>query len=328
MKTCFISRFGAFGDLLHCSHLPKLIKEHYGVTHLDFETNYQGYQILQNNPFIDNLIYVDAAKLTDNRLKKNWDYCEETYDLFFNLIYTIELEVCCNEDDSKYYRDSEYRRSNFGKTSYYDVMTKACNLPDKYLGTRGQLYYANEDHAKAKEWVAKKKAEGTDKIILINLSGSSLHKRFMQAKSVSLKILDKYPKALVVLTGDEFCKDDVFEHERVISWVGKKNFRTVALMTKYMDLTVSAETGLPLIAHSWDAPCLQLLTAASYENHILGAKNAYWLQAPVACSPCHKNPREYWGCPTKDSMPACVWFNEDDIMNKIGDALERSKVSS
>ena len=318
MKTCFVSRFGGFGDLLHCAHLPKLIKEHYEVDKLDFETNYQGYQILQNNPYIDNLIYVPADKLTDNRLRKNWDYCEEKYDLCFNLIYTIELAVCCNEDDSRYYRSSYYRRKNFGKTSYYDVMTKACNLPDKYLGTRGVLYYDEADHQKAKDWINKtKEKHDASHIILINLSGTSLHKKFTQAEEVARKILEIYKRAIIVITGDEYCKEQVFTHERVISWVDKKNFRTVALMTKYMDLTISVESGLPLVAHSWDAPCLQLLTAASPENHCIGAKNAYWIQANVPCSPCHKNPREYWGCPSKDNMPACILFDKDEIIKKV-----------
>ncbi len=325
MKTCFISRFGGYGDLLHASHLPKLIKEHYQVDKLDFETNYQGYQILQNNPYIDNLIYVPADKLTDNRLRKNWDYCEEKYDLAFNLIYTIELAVCCNENDSRYYRNSEYRRNNFGNMSYYDVMTKACNLPDKYLGTRGGLFYDQADHLAAQEEVAKTKAKyGMEKLVLINLSGTSLHKKFVQAESVAKKIIDKYPKIMIFLTGDEHCKDQVFEYERVKSWVAKRNFRSVALMTKYMDLTISVETGLPLIAHSWDAPCLQLLTAASYANHIQGAKNAYWIQSPAACSPCHKNPHEYWGCPTKENMPGCVFFDEEMIMKKVEEAIGNS----
>lgn len=326
MKTAFVSRFGGLGDLLHCSHLPELIKKHYGITHLTFETNYQGCQILDNNPFVDKLIYVPSDKITDNRLRKNWDWCEETYDLFFNLIYTIELAVCCNENDSRYYRNSEYRRSNFGKTSYYDVMTKACNLPDEYMGTRGKLYYEDSWHDLAKREIEKTKSKyGADKIIIVNLSGTSLHKKFMQAESVSKRILSKYPNALIFLTGDEHCKDQVFEAPRVKSWIGR-NFRTIALMTKYADLTISLETGLPLVAHSWDAPCLQLLTAASPENHCIGAKNAYWLQAPVRCSPCHKNPREYFGCPTKDAMPACVWFDEDVVMSKVEEALNAQKV--
>ena len=326
MKTCFISRFGGLGDLLFASHLPRLIKDHYSVDRIDFETNYQGIQILQNNPFIDNLIYIDHTKLTDNRLRKNWDWCEETYDLSFNLIYTIELAYCLNENDSRYYRSTSYRRNSFGQISYYDVMTKACNLPDKYLGERGGLYYAEEDHRAAREEALKTREKyKASHLILINLSGTSLHKKFMQAEGVARAILTSYPQAIIFLTGDEHCKEQVFTGDRIISWVGKRNIRSVALMTKYLDLTISVESGLPLIAHSWNAPCLQLLTAASPANHVLGAENAYYLQSPVSCSPCHKNPREYWGCPTLNKMPSCVWFNIDDIVKKAQEALECSK---
>jgi ADP-heptose:LPS heptosyltransferase len=323
MKRAFISRFGGFGDILHASHLPRLIKEHYAIDHITFETNYQGYQILQGNPYIDELLYVPTEKITDSRLRKNWDWCEETYDMSFNLIYTIELAVCCNENDSRYYRSTGYRRKNFGQDSYYDVMTKACGLPDKYLGTRGGLYYSEEDHESAKAWVASLKSKhDANYLVLLNLSGTSLHKRFMQAENVARRILNDYPKSLIILTGDATCKESEFTGDRIISWVDKKNFRTVALMTKYLDLTISVETGLPLVAHSWDAPCLQLLTAASPANHLKGAKNAYWLQAPVACSPCHKNPREYWGCPSVKNMPACVWFDEDEVLAKVKEAYE------
>lgn len=319
MRTCYVSRFGGFGDVLHASHLPRILKEHYKLNQLDWETNYQGYQILQNNPFIDNLYFVDTKKMTQNRLIKNWDYAKERYDLFFNLINTIEVEYCCNEDDSRYYRSTKWRREHLNR-SYYDVMVDACNLPETYYGRKGELFYEAQDHAKAKEWIAKKK-DTYDRIILVNLSGSSLHKRFVQARPVVLKILEAHPKTCCVLTGGEDEKRDVFEHERVISWVGKKNFRTAALMSCYMDLTVSVESGLPLVAHAWGAPCLQLLTAASPENHCIGAKNAHWLQSPIYCSPCHKNPHRYWGCPTKDELPACVFFNEDEIVKKIEEIL-------
>ena len=324
-KTCFISRFGGAGDILHAAHLPKLIKEHYKVDFIRFETSYHGMHILQNNPFIDDLIYVDTSKITENRMKKNWEWAEETHDMFFNFINTIEMAYCCQEFDQKYYRSNEWRRKHLGNISYYDVMTKAAGLPKSYYGTRGQLYFYDREHDEAKEWVKKKKKSyGVSYIVLINLSGSSLHKKFVQAESVSRLILEKYPKSLIVLTGDEYCKEQVFEHERVISVIDKWNFRTAALMTKYMDLTISLETGITLIAHSWDAPCLHLLTAASWANHVKYAKNAYWIQSPVMCSPCHRNPRRYIGCPWVNKMPGCVYFNEDEILEKVDECFKRT----
>jgi len=323
MKTCFISRFGGYGDIMHCSHLPRLIKEYYDVGFLEFETGYQGYQILQGNPFIDNLIFVDATKLTQNRMVKQWEHAKENYDLFFNLVYTIEKEYCCLDKSNNYYRSTAWRREHLGKMNYYDVMTKSVGIPEEYYGNRGTLYYKDEEHQKANDWINKKKEElGCDWIILVCLSGSSLHKRFQQAESVCKKIIDKYPKALIVLTGDKDCLPQVFSYDRIISKVDKWNFRTVALMSKHFDFVISPETGLVCVAHSWDTPTLQLLTAASFDNHIKYAKNAYYVQSPVDCSPCHKGPYKYYGCPRKDNLPQCVFFNEDDIMKKVDEAHE------
>ena len=165
-------------------------------------------------------------------------------------------------------------------------------------------------------------------MILINLSGSTLHKKFVQAESVTKTILAKYPDSVIVLTGDDYTKSQVFENERVLSKVGKWNFRTASLMTKYFDLNISLESGIALIAHSWDAPCLQLLTAASPENHCKYAKNSWWIQSSVPCSPCHRNPREYFGCPVYEKHPECVWFDEQKIMEKVSEIYEHRAVSA
>jgi ADP-heptose:LPS heptosyltransferase len=321
MKTCFISRLGGAGDVLHAAHLPKLIKEHYGVDHITFETNYHGMHILTGNPYIDELQFVNVHKMTYNRMSKNLELAKYDYDLMFNFVNSIEKEYCCNENDWRYYTADSWRRKHLNK-NYYDVMTDAAGLPENYYGTRGQLYYTDEEHALAKEW-ADKKREKNDLLFLVNLSGSTLHKKFVQAESVCKQILGKYKNALVILTGDEYCKEQVFEHERVISYVGSESngFRSVALKCKYVDLNISLESGLACVAHSWDAPTLQLLTAASFDNHIKYAKNAHWLKSPVPCSPCHKNPREYFGCPLRNKHPECVFFNEVEIMGKIEEAL-------
>ena len=329
MKRCFVSRLGGAGDILHASHLPRLIKEYYNIDWITWETNYHGMHILTGNPYIDDLQMVDVNKMTHNRMFKNLEWARETYDLVFDFSNTIEKAYCLNENDWRYYTSDSWRREHYGKKSYYDVMTDAAGLPDSYYGIRGQLYYTEDEHALAKQWADSKRLKYSH-IILVNLSGSTLHKKFIQAESICRKILDRYPNCLVILTGDEHCKSQVFEHERVISYVGSKNngFRSVGLKCKYVDLNLSLESGLILVAHSWDAPALHLLTAASPENHCKYSKNSYWIQANLACSPCHRNPREYFGCPVVGKHPACIWFNEDEIMKKVEEALEHSAVSS
>jgi ADP-heptose:LPS heptosyltransferase len=322
LKSCFISRLGGAGDVLHAAHLPELIKKHYGIDRIVFETNYHGMHILQGNPFIDELQMIDVTKMTFNRMNKNLEWARYKYDLVFNFANTIEKEYCVNENDWRYYTGDKWRRETLGKKCYYDVMTDAAGLPESYYGTRGKLYFTDEEHASANNWIDEKH-KTYDLVFLVNMSGSTLHKKFVQAESVCKRILEKYKNCQIILTGDEYCKEQVFTHKRVISYVGSKTngFRSVALKCKYVDLNISLESGLACVAHSWDSPTLQLLTAASFENHIKYAKNAYWLQASVPCSPCHKNPREYFGCPIREKHPECIYFNEDLIMDKIGEAL-------
>lgn len=326
MKTCLINRAAAYGDMMHCAHLPRLIKEHYGVDYIEFETSDRGCDILFGNPYIDKLQEIPMVTQVDY-LENRWNVGEDQYDMFFNLTHSIELKYCLFENDHRYWRTSKYRRDKFGKMNYYDVMTAFAGLPEKYYGTRGKLWYADELHEKAAAWAKRiKKKYDADWLILVCVSGSSLHKRFQQVDSICNKILKKYPKALIMLTGDEDCKDDLDpKHDRIISKIGKWNFRTVALYTKYFDFVISPETGLVCVAHNWDVPTLQLLTAASWDNHIKYAKNAYWVQSPVTCSPCHKSPHHYYGCPTKDMFPACIFFNEDEIMGKVEEAYNERK---
>lgn len=325
MKTAFISRLGGAGDVLHASHLPKLIKEHYGVDHITFETNYHGMHILTGNPYIDDLQMIDVSKMTYNRMSKNLEWANHNYDLVFDFANTIEKAYCVNENDWRFYTGDSFRRDKFGKKSYYDVMTDAAGLPESYYGTRGRLYYEKEEYEAAEEWALEKRSRYSH-LILVNLSGSTLHKKFVQAEDISRRLLEIYPGSLIILTGDEHCRSQVFGHDRVISYVGSKEngFRSVALKCKYVDLTISLESGLILVAHSWDAPALQLLTAASPDNHCKYAKNAYWIQASPKCSPCHKNPREYFGCPVIEKHPACVFFDEDKVIGMAKKALNDS----
>jgi ADP-heptose:LPS heptosyltransferase len=321
MKTAMICRYGAYGDLLVSSHIPRLVKKHYGIDHVTFETNYQGTQILNNNPFIDKLVTIGNERLLSwsyGILYKRWEYFKENYDYFFNLYHTMEYGCIAMEDEQSYYRDDEYRRDKYGKEYFSDHITKVCGLPDEYLGTRGEMFYPETEHAEARAWMAEvKKNRGVKFLILINLSGSSLHKKFIQAESIGRKILARYPDVCLLLTGDSCTKKQVFEGERIKSLVGKWNFRTAALMVKYVDIYIGTNTGLSHVSNMWNTPTVQLYTADSEITASMYAKNNYGIQSPVYCSPCYKGPYRYLGCPIKNEHPACIFFNEDQIMDTI-----------
>lgn len=318
MKTACISRYGAFGDILHAAALPRLIKDYYKVDHLTFETNYQGIQILQENPYIDELILIDPLKFSFTRLEAHWNYLADSYDMFFNLFHSIEYGCIAMEDEQSYYRNDQYRREKYGKMPMCDVMTQWVGLPEFLYGNRGVMYYKEEDHYSAKSWLDEcKKKYGVKYICLVCLSGSSLHKKFLQAEQVCHQMIEKYPDTMIITTGDSFCKNQEVVSKRLLSKVAKWNFRTVALMSKYVDYYIGTNTGLSCVANSWDTPTVQLFTADSIVTHSGYAKNSFGVQSPIYCSPCHKGPYKYIGCPIKSNHPACVTFNIDEIMDTV-----------
>ena len=60
MKKALISRYGGYGDAIFCTPIPRLLKDQ-GFDVVDFEANHKTFQVLGNNPFIDNLIYFEPA---------------------------------------------------------------------------------------------------------------------------------------------------------------------------------------------------------------------------------------------------------------------------
>jgi len=318
MKTALISRYGAYGDHLHAAHLPRLIKEHYGVEHLSFETNYQGIQILQNNPFIDDLIYIDPLSFTSLNLEQHWNYLADQCDLFFNLYHSIEYGCIAMEDEQSYFRNDEYRRKKYGHLPMCDVLTRWAGLPESYYGNRGILYYDDVEHEKAKAFIQScREKYGVKYVALVCPSGSSLHKKFIQAEEICHRILDEYPDTMIITTGDTYCVKQDAVHKRILSKITKWNFRTVALMVKYMDYYIGPNTGLSCVANSWDTPTIQLFTADSMLTHSSYAKNAFGVQSPIHCSPCHKGPYKYIGCPIKNEHPACIFYSTDKIMTVL-----------
>ena len=122
--------------------------------------------------------------------------------------------------------------------------------------------------------------------------------------------------------GDNACKDHLeFSGERIVNKAGVYPIRQSMLMTKYANLVIGCESGLMVASTLLGAPTLQLMTAASITNHGGWADNDYSLQAPVHCSPCHKGPYEFIGCPTFDFMgqryPECIKFNTETVLETM-----------
>lgn len=315
MKKVLISRYGAYGDQIHCSHLPRILKEK-GFDVVDFETNFKGTQILGNNPFIDNLSYFEpgncASVFTSHLMEKHWDLISQGYDKFINLYKSLEYACIAMEDTPEYYMHEDARKE-YREVNFYD-QTNICAGYPEITGMTGEVYFTAEETGIIQKIFEKTK----DKfVVMVNLSGTTIHKVFVNVQEVVDKILDKYPDAYIITTGDESCKAIDIKNDRCKSIVGKFPFRQALHMTKYIDLLVSMESGLAVGANMFNTPTIQMMTSSSLNNHPKYAKNDLSLQSPAYCSPCSKGPYRFIGCPHNNGLPLCVYFKTEDILERV-----------
>lgn len=347
MRKVLITRFAAYGDHIHTSHLPRLLKEKAGFDYVAFEYNPKGYAVYKNNPYIDEHIHFDpfaVSHLPQSFFMKRCQILKEAGNFEKHIILqeSIEKAYLAMEDQSEYYMSEELRRERFGGHNYYDQVSIFAGYPE-WVGEKADIFFTEEEerivraiYNDDKMHDLKDAVSYKDKfIILCNISGTSKHKLFYQADVVLKEFLRRHEDAVVILVGDEFSKTHfAFEGDRIVNRCGgfveepgqeKKMtgypFRQSMLMAKHADLVIGCESGLMVAANALGAPTVQMMTAASIKNHGGDFVNDYSLQSPAACSPCHKGPYDYIGCPKFEYLgvphPVCIKFDPSVVLNRM-----------
>ena len=296
------------------SFLPRFLKEEKGYDYVALDTNHKGWQIFAHNPFIDKLIYFNPHSITmEYMLYKRWEALAEDYDAFFNLFRSLEYNCIAMEDQAIYYMGDKKRRE-FGKGNFYDKTLEWCGFPEYKGKYKGEVYYTDKEHAMMKRYVERFKDKFT---VMLNLSGSGPHKSLIQGAEIINMIRKEVPNVHFITTGDKLTKHLDCSGDDITSIAGIAPFREALLMAKYMNCVIGCESGIMVGANMWGVPTIQLMTSSSQENHPNSCDGDYSLQSPAHCSPCHKGPYRYLGCPRRDGYALCTWFNVDEILEKV-----------
>lgn len=325
MKKALIIRYAAYGDIIHMSWIPRALKEVYGYDIVDVETNPKGYNLLAHNPFIDNLTCFDPNLYPDMQLvslTNRWDIMSLGYDKTINLFRSLEYGCIAMEDMTLYYMDDESRRK-FGAGNYYDITAKVAGLHEMVGKARGEVFFSDKENEMSRSYFDSYK----DKFkVVLNVNGTGHHKRIKRVQELADAILCEIPDAFIFTTGDGTIGDIKHTEGRTYSWCGVAPFREILARIRYVDLIIGHESGMMCGASMWGTPAIQIMTAASLENHVKYADNDYSIQSPAKCSPCHKGPYKYRGCPKRDGLPVCVDIDVETIMKQVRRAYERAKV--
>ncbi len=336
MKKAYVIRYGAWGDHIHASHIPRLLKEREGFDYVAFEYNPKGHAVYGLNPFIDQHIHFDPyhypicqypVSFVDKRIEQIGQMGE--FDKVIKLNHSLEYGYIAMEDQNDYYRSTEYRRKKYGELNFYDQMSVFAGYP-QHKGMIGEVYFTQEEEDIVRDIYER---EYKDKfVIMCNLSGTSKHKLVFNAEEIVKRFLARHKEAVCITIGDDDCREHIeFKGDRIINRAGtfdrgRYSFPQSMLMAKYADMMLSGESGVAIAATLFGTPTVQLMNAAGIKQHGGDFKNDFSLQAPIKCSPCHKGPYDYIGCPTFKHLgldyPQCIKFNILTVLNRMEEAYD------
>lgn len=330
-KRACVVRFGAIGDLIMITPLIKeLSKDGYEVTVLVQKKNSE---ILNLNPYIDNLLIQERDAIPNPELGSYEDYWKGQYDKFISLSESIEGSVLKVEGRRDYYTTKEER--DLRHINYWDKTLEIGGY--KVEKPRGELYFTSKEEKFAKEMTG----DPSRFYILCPVKGSSWHKTYPILRPSFTAWLKDKPDVLVYLTGaGADAANYEWEDKQVHSLVNKLAIRDSLVLTKYVDLVVGPETGVMNGASCFSTPKIMFMSHSHPDSLSKYWENITCLEPDTPCYPCYQLHQSLGSCPITTSYkkdgqtilykgPACTTSGKEDgaipavkFMKALDDAYE------
>lgn len=298
-KTCCISRFGGFGDMLQMSNiLPELKRQGY---HVIINTTPAGQDIVREDPHIDDWLILDPDLVPNHELPEFWEALSRRYDKFIQLSESIEGTLLAMPGRANHMWPQAVRQVVLNK-NYLEWTSFLAELP---YHSEAKFYPTAEEAGRAQGYLTSIRLQRAPKDLMIGvptpkvftimwaLAGSSVHKFSPHMDAVIARVLLEMPEAVVILAGDMACQilEAGWELEpRVYRESGKMSIRDTLALARRVDLVIGPETGvLNAVAFEEDVAKVIMLSHSSVENLTKHWLNTITLaSANTACWPCHR----------------------------------------
>lgn len=281
-------------------------------------TSKRGLEIYKGDNRIDEFIKHDES-IPISEVKEHWDKLKDEvkHDLFMNFSESIECNVAVHPASPVYVYPKK-ERAELCNRNYYDVTTKWSNLDgcDKLPS----LQFTQKEEGKVSNYLKKDKYN-----ILWCLSGSGKNKVYPWTDYVMGETLKKYSDVHFITVGDEKCQilEDIGNQfkDRTTQLAGKTTMRESMLLTKFVDLIISPDTGILHSSGCYKTPKIGLLGHTTIENITKYFQNDYSIESKCGCSPCFKLIYDYTlQCPI-DPVTKASWcmasIKPEEVFDKI-----------
>ena len=279
-KRACVARYGAMGDMIMVTPLLKQLKE--DGYHVTVNATPYSIRMLDNNPYIDNLIVQEREAIPNPALGPYWDMWRKEYDRYINLSESIEGGLLKVENRPDFFTHKSWRHKTCN-VNYYDRTLELGGYPE-IKGRNGELFFSSSEERKAKEFFDKLK----DKfVVLWALHGSSHHKIYPMMEPTMREWLETHRDSVLITVGDKMAQLLEFEHPQAIPKSDIWSIRESLIATKYVDAVIGPESMITNASGCYDTPKIVFLSHSSAENLTKYWKNCYSLEPDTTIAPCY-----------------------------------------
>lgn len=290
-KRCLVIRYGAIGDaILSSSILPLLKKDGF---HITYNTAPNGYDILKNDPHVDEWLLQGKDFVPNAELGPYWQGLkyEGRYDRIVNLCESIEGGLLTLPGRLQHDYPDAVRRKMFASVNYIERTHDIAGVEYEFLP---KFYPDIGEIAKAK----KRLANIDGPVVLWAINGSAQHKYYPYIQVVTSWLLEHSP-AHVFLLGDsitgkdlqtgilEALKKDGIDTTKVHPVAGELSIRDALTLAQMADCVVGPETGILNAVCSEENKKVIYLSHSSEENLTKHWKNTITLLPDAKKAPCY-----------------------------------------
>lgn len=322
-KSVCVVRYGGFGDMLQASSIMPVLKQQ--GYHITLNCMPKGYEIVKNNPYIDDFFIQEHEQVPNLELGPYWKKLASAFDKFVNLSESVEGTLLAIPGRAAYFWPQEFRHKRLNE-NYLEFTHELAGVPfepsQKFYPTTGETAWA------------KKQKKKMGKVILWCLSGSSVHKTWPYLDTIVARIMTDTTYS-VCFVGDDACRllERGWEEEpRVFMRSGKWGIRKTLAFAQVADMVIGPETGVLNSVAYEKMPKVITLSHSSVENLTKGWVNTRALTPrSCKCYPCHqmhynwdycdKDETTYTARCQSDIGPEVMWLAVCEAINikYIGD---------
>ncbi len=315
-KNILIVRLDHLGDVLPATGLPKILKKQFPGARITFLVSSLGASLLQNNPYVEEVIVYDAPWFLRTRKKaahgrtfgtlarelekRSFDMAlAPRGDLRENFLLwkaKIPYRVGYGVTGGGFFLNCElvYR---FGVHESERTLDVARNLGIKDPVLVPEVYFFSGEE---KELAAKAGAWGIDRQtpwLGLQVDAGARSKEWPEESLLAFlkTFAAKFPEAKLALIGSnntrasrlEVSLGADFRPDRFLNLAGKTTARELFFLLKYFRGFIGADSGPAHVAAALGVPTLFLYSGTNvFEEWKSLSGNASFLRYPVLCSPC------------------------------------------